>query len=89
MPNPNMTTISFKAEHHLKNKLILLAKGKGINVSACIKLLLTEAIKKELNKVTENGLTLREELEILHSDLYDKTSGPFKSVDELMKALKK
>ncbi len=84
-----MTTISFKAQDELKTTLERLAQQKGINVSACIKLLLTKAIKEELSKSTENGFTVAEELSILYSDLNDEVIGPFASVSKLKKAFKK
>lgn len=84
-----MKTISFKAQDDLKSTLENLAYHKGINVSAFIKLLLTESLKKELNRVTENGITVAEELAILHADANDETYGPFKTIRELKKALSK
>ncbi|MBI5411947.1 hypothetical protein HZA43_02085 [Candidatus Peregrinibacteria bacterium] len=83
-----MTTLSFKATDDLKNKIVLLAGQKGINVSATIKLLLTQALKKELGRVTENGMTVMEELAIIYSDEHDKVYGPFKTVKGLIKSLK-
>ena len=83
----HMTTISFKAQQDLKKNLVLLAKDKGINTSACIKLLLTEAINKELNRVTENGLTVRQEFEILDSAANDPVEGPFETAEEFMKSI--
>ncbi len=84
-----MTTISFKADPILKEKLNILAERKGINTSAYIKLILTQKINGELVELTENGLTVAEELEILHSAKKDKTIGPFKTAKALMKALSK
>lgn len=84
-----MTTISFKAEEQLKIKLESLAEKKGINMSAYIKLLLTKEVKNELQEMTENGLTVAEELEILRSEKEDKVYGPFKTTKSLMRALKK
>lgn len=84
-----MVTISFKAEEEFKKNLDLLAERKGINTSAYIKLLLTKEINGELNELTENGLTVFEELRILTSDANDEVVGPFKSAKSLMKALKK
>lgn len=60
-----MTTIAFKAEDSFKKKLHYLARYKGINDSALIKLLLTSSIKEELSIVTQNGMTVAEELELL------------------------
>ena len=82
-----MTTISFKAKDELKETLEFLAQQKGINVSAYIKLLLTEALKEELGQITENGLTIAEEIAILHSELNDEIAGPFTTVSQLKKAL--
>lgn len=82
-----MTTISFKAKDELRETLEFLAEKKGINFSACIKLFLTEALNVELARVTENGLTVAEEIAILHSDLNDETLGPFRTASQLKKAL--
>ncbi len=84
-----MTTLSFKAPDELKRNLALLAAYKGINLSAFIKLMLTESLQKELNRITENGFTVKEELETVYSDLFEESKGPFHSVDELMKSLRK
>ena len=84
-----MTTISFKAEAQFKQTIEHLARDKGINTSAYLKLVLTEVIKKELSRVTENGFTVAEELAMLHSAANDPVSGPFHSVDALMRHLKK
>ncbi|MBI4235532.1 hypothetical protein HY604_04500 [Candidatus Peregrinibacteria bacterium] len=84
-----MTTVSFKADNELKNKLEFLAKKKGINTSAYIKLILTKGMDDDLISMTENGLTLQEEVEILNSDKDDHVYGPFSDAKSLMKALKK
>lgn len=84
-----MATISFKADDDFKKRLDVLAKRKGINTSAYIKLLLTKEVNGELAEVTENGLTVAEEMEILDSVAHDKVHGPFSTTAELMKALKK
>lgn len=84
-----MATISFKADDNLKHKLDVLARASGINTSAYIKLILTRNINNELIEITENGLTLAEELEILEADKNDEVSGPFDSTEELIKHLKK
>lgn len=82
-----MATISFKTDDSLKAKLEALANRKGINTSAYIKLILTEKINGELIIMTENGLTVEEELRIINSDKKDKTSGPFKTAKAVWKAL--
>ena len=84
-----MATISFKADDDLNKKLKTLAKKKGITTSAYIKLILTKGINGELIEMTENGLTVAEELEIINSDKNDKTYGPYKSAKSVMSALKK
>lgn len=84
-----MTTVSFKADAELKGKLELLARKKGINTSAYIKLILTKGIDDELVAITGNGFTVQEELEILNSDREDKVYGPFLTAKSLMKELKK
>ena len=81
-----MTTISFKAKDDLKQKLSLLAERKGINLSAFIKLLLTEALNEELNRITENGMTVGEELELLMMDAEGDTGKTY-SVDEFIEHL--
>jgi len=82
-----MATISFKADDLFKSKLELLAKKKGINTSAYIKLILTKGLSNDLNELTENGLTVQEELNILDSDDSDLIIGPYKTTKSLIKAL--
>ena len=60
-----MTAIAFKTENHFKTALEKLAKLKGISLSALIKMYLMNAMKEELSQITENNMTLGEELEIL------------------------
>jgi antitoxin component of RelBE/YafQ-DinJ toxin-antitoxin module len=84
-----MATISFKADDNLKHKLDALAQANGINTSAYIKLILTRNINNELVEITENGLTLAEELEILEADKNGETLRPFDSAGDLIKHLKK
>lgn len=81
-----MATLSFKAQDEFKKTLKQLADQAGINMSAYIKLLLTKSVKEELSKITENGLTVAEELEILARD-EEEVVGPFESVAELRKSL--
>ena len=83
-----MSTISFKADDQFKDKIQSLAQRKGINTSAYIKLILTRTVNDELSEITENGLTVAEELEILESVQNDKTFGPYKNTKDLMKSLK-
>ena len=82
-----MATISFKAEDQLKNKLEAMAHYKGINVSAYIKLTLTKEIKNDLSQITENGMTVAEELAILESEYNEPSIGPFSNVDDFIAAL--
>lgn len=84
-----MSTISFKADDTFKQKLELLAKKKGINTSAYIKLVLTKGVNGDLVELTENGLTVAEEFAIIKSAEEDKVYGPFKDAASVMKALKK
>lgn len=84
-----MATLSFKADDQFKKKLERIAEKKGINVSAYIKLILTKEMNTELTQMSENGLTVAEELEILESLKNDKIHGPFESVEDLLKDLKK
>ena len=60
-----MSTIAFRSDEALKRQLQHLAKSKGINLSALIKLYLTQSIKKDLNELAENGMSVAEELELL------------------------
>jgi len=60
-----MTTIAFRVDDNFKTKLEVIAKNKGINISSLIKMYLTSALKKDLNEITENGMTIAEELELL------------------------
>jgi predicted transcriptional regulator len=85
----DMATVSFKADDDFKKKLDVLAEKKGINTSAYIKLILTKEVKNELTEITENGLTVAEELEILDSAANDRVFGPFSTTKALLKALKK
>ncbi len=84
-----MPTMSFKTDVAFRDTLQALARKKGVNTSAYIKLLLTQEITQELATVTQNGLTIAEEMRILHSDAHDKTVGPFTSAKKLFAALKK
>ena len=83
-----MTTVSFKTDTGLKRMIDELARRKGINTSAYIKLLLTKEINDELSQVTVNGLTVAEELEILASHKEELVHGPYKTARSLLKALK-
>ena len=60
---------------------------RSINLSALIKLYLTKEIKKDLNEVTENGMTVAEELELLAMAEEGSTGEVFHSADELIKHL--
>lgn len=84
-----MATISFKANDEFKRKLDTLAEKKGVNTSAYIKLILTKEITGELSGITENGLTVAEELAILKSAEEDEITGPFNTTKALLRALKK
>lgn len=82
-----MPTITFKSDDQFKKTLETLARHKGINTSAYMKLILTKEMRKELSQVTENGMTVAQELEILDSDKNDKVYGPFETAEEMIKAL--
>lgn len=82
-----MATLSFKSDDELKKNISLLAKKKGINTSAYIKLILTKEVNNELSEITENGLTVAEELQILSSIKKDKKYGPFTTVKDFMNSL--
>lgn len=83
----NMSTIAFRADDELKMKLEHIAKNKGINTSALIKLYLTTALKRDLNEITENGMTVAEELELLVMDEEGSDGKIYDNVDELIKDL--
>ncbi len=87
--NKIMPVITFRSDDPFKDTVEALAKRKGINVSAYIKMLLTEGMRKDLSEKTENGITVSQELAILKDDLEGKCFGPFTSVGPLMRKLKK
>lgn len=82
-----MSTIAFRADDELKMKLEHIAKNKGINTSALIKLYLTTALKKDLNEITENGMTVAEELELLAMGEEGGDGKIYDSVEDLIKDL--
>ena len=82
-----MTTIAFKAEDVLKQALEKLSKLKGISLSALIKMYLTTELKKELSQITENGMTLAEELDILLTLEEGSEGKEYKDVESLIKYL--
>lgn len=82
-----MSTIAFRADDEMKMKLEHIAKNKGINLSALIKLYLTTSLKRDLNEITENGITVAEELELLIMQ-EEGSTGKTYSVDEYIKHLK-
>jgi len=82
-----MATITFKSDDQFKKTLETLARHKGINTSAYMKLILTKEMRKELSQLTENGLTVAQELEILDSMAHDKVYGPFETAEEVIKSL--
>lgn len=47
----NMQIIAFRADKEFKTQLQYVAKKKGINLSALIKLYLNEAVKEDLVKI--------------------------------------
>jgi len=84
-----MTTIAFRANEEVRKQLEAIAKNKGINLSAVIKLYLTQGIKSGLNEITINGMTVAEELELLAQakdggtgEIYDNVEDFIKSLDE-------
>ena len=82
-----MTTIAFRAAEKMNQQLENLAKYKGINKSALIKLQLTQFLKEELNKVTENNMTVAEELEILMAMEEGGDGKVYNSVEDYIKSL--
>lgn len=81
------TTISFKAYPGFKRRLDAIARIKGINTSAYIKLIMTREMNVELQKLTENGFTLEQEIEMLRAEADGETSGPYASPEALMKVI--
>jgi hypothetical protein len=60
-----MTTIAFKADNNFKIALEKVSDMKGITLSALIKMYLTKNLKEELSEITQNGITVGEELDLL------------------------
>ena len=89
LSKPIMATVSFKADDNLKKILDTLAKKKGINTSAYIKLVLKKGVDDDLAEITKNGLTVAEEMEILAADTDSKVHGPYKTAKSAINALKK
>lgn len=58
-------TITFKADDSFYEKLKMISRKKGISVSAYIKLNLSEVLNKDMTELTENGLTIERERQIL------------------------
>lgn len=82
-----MSIIAFRPEKDLKHQLEHLARHKGINLSALIKMYLKQAVIKDLNEVTENGMTVAEELELLVMRAEGGTGKVYYGVDEYLKSL--
>ena len=82
-----MTTIAFRANESMKQELEHLAKRKGINLSALIKMYLTEVSRRDLNQITENGMTVAEELEILMAIEEGGDGKVYDSAEEYIKSL--
>jgi antitoxin component of RelBE/YafQ-DinJ toxin-antitoxin module len=82
-----MATVAFKTEESFKDTLSRLAKLKGITLSALIKLYLTASVKKELSVVTENGLTMAEEIEVLIREQEGRAGKIYESSDTFFDAL--
>ena len=82
-----MTTIAFKTQEEFKTVLEKVAGLKGISLSALIKLYLTDRLRDELSAITENGMTLGEELEILLTIQEGSYSKAYDDVEELIRDL--
>lgn len=82
-----MTTIAFRLDEQLKKKLTSIAKNKGINLSALIKMYLTQSVKRDLNEITENGMTVAEELELLAQAEEGSTGEIYNNVEDFIKSL--
>ena len=82
-----MSRISFQAKDDLQRKLQTIAESKGLNMSSFIRMALTDYTNRELSKVTENGFTVAEELDILDTIQKDEFVGPFDIVEEMIESL--
>lgn len=82
-----MSTIAFRVDENLKRELEHLAKRNGISLSALIKMYITKAKNRDLNELTENGMTVSEELELLVMDS-EKFDGKTYGLDEYIKHIK-
>ena len=82
-----MSTIAFRIDDSIKRELEHLAKRNGISLSALIKMYITKAKNRDLNEITENSMTVAEELELLAMD-EEKFDGKTYTVDEYIKYLK-
>lgn len=83
-----MPTMSFKTDVAFRDTIQTLAEKKGINTSAYIKLLLTKEVTNELSALTPNGMTVAEEMRIIHSHTHDDVSGPFTTTKSLLRGLR-
>ena len=83
-----MASIAFRIDDNIKRQLEGLAKLKGINLSALIKLYITKKMNKDLNEITENGMTVAEELELLAMREEGGNGKVYNSAEEYIEYLK-
>lgn len=65
----NSALLQIKIEPKLKKALEMIAEYKGISVGSLAKMFLTESSRQErLKMLTENGMTVEQEMEILRRE---------------------
>jgi DNA-damage-inducible protein J len=91
-----MSTIQLRIDEKTKNEAKKTLDKLGLDMSAAIKLYLRQIILRKgvpFRILTENGLTIKEEEEILKASEEAKdgknVTGPFNSAEELIKELRK
>lgn len=82
-----MSVIAFRTNQAMQQKLKRLAKQKGVNVSSLIKVYLTYALRANLDEITENGMTVFEEMELLMMSDEGGDVKIYDSVDDYIKSL--
>lgn len=88
----NSTLLQLKIDPELKKNLKMIADYKGISVGSLAKMFLKEtARKEELKMLTENGMTVDQEREILRrseeAERGINVVGPFNTAEEMIKSL--
>lgn len=88
----NSILLQLKIDPELKKVLKMIADYKGISVSSLAKMFLTEHSRQErLKMLTENGMTIEQEMEILRREEEAEKGinvvGPFSTAEEMIKSL--